>query len=80
MELHLASGPPPPAQIENLVKVSPNPLWSTPSELMDKSFTAEERARFIEHMRPLVESGKGIVPHSSAFIWAFKTPIPEKPW
>ena len=60
MDLDIASWPPPPAKIEGLLKVSPNPLWPTPSEVMDKIFTAEERARFIEYMRPLVESGKGI--------------------
>ena len=79
MDLDIASWPPPPAKIEGLLKVSPNPLWPTPSEVMDKIFTAEERARFIEYMRPLVESGKGIARFSSVFIWAFKAPIPEKP-
>jgi len=80
MDLYIASGPAPPAKIESLLKVSPNPLWPTPSELMDKIFSAEERTHFIEYMRPLVESGKGIARLSSVFIWAFKAPIPEKPW
>jgi hypothetical protein len=31
-------------------------------------------------MRPLIESGKGIARFSSVFTWAFKAPIPEKPW
>jgi arsenite methyltransferase len=80
MALNIVSAPQPLAKIESLLKVSPNPLWPTPSELMDKIFTAEERARFIEYMRPLVESDKGLARHSSVFIWAFKAPIPEKPW
>jgi ubiquinone/menaquinone biosynthesis C-methylase UbiE len=80
MALSIVSAPHPPAKIESLLKVSPNPLWPAPSELMDKIFTAEERARFIEYMRPLVESGKGIARFSSVFIWAFKAPIPENPW
>jgi arsenite methyltransferase len=78
--LNIASSPHPPAKIESLLKVSPNPLWPTPSELMDKIFTAEERARFIEHIRPLVEGGKGLARFSSVYIWAFKAPIPERPW
>ena len=78
--LDIWSGPPPPAKIESLLNVSPNPLWPTPSELMDKIFNAEERARFIEYMRPLVETGKGIARLSSVFIWAFKAPIPQQPW
>jgi hypothetical protein len=80
LELHVASGPPIPAKIESLLKASPNPLWPTPSEQMDKIFTAEERAQFIDYLRPLVETGKGIAGISSVFMWAFKAPIPEKPW
>jgi hypothetical protein len=80
MALSIVSGPPPPSKMESLLKASPNPLWPTPSELMDKIFTAEERTRFIEYMRPLVESGKGIARISNLFTWAFQAPIPEKPW
>jgi hypothetical protein len=80
LALSIASAPPPPAKIESLLKTSPNPLWPTAAEQMDKIFTAQERAQFIDHMRPLVESGKGKARISSVFIWAFKTPIPESPW
>ena len=47
---------------------------------MDKIFTAKERARFVEYMRPLVESGKGRFRMSAVFMWAYKAPIPDKPW
>jgi SAM-dependent methyltransferase len=80
IELHIASASPVPAKIESMLNASPNPLWPTPSEQMDKIFTVEERTQFIDHLRPLVESGKGIARISNVFIWAFKTPIPEKPW
>jgi arsenite methyltransferase len=80
LDLAIASGPAPPAKMESLLKLSPNPLWPTPSELMDKIFSAEERTQFIEYMRPLVEGGKGIARFSSVFIWAFKPPILEKLW
>jgi hypothetical protein len=79
MELHIASGPPLPAKMESLLKASPNPLWPTPSELMDKIFSAEQRTRFIKYMRPLVESGKGIARISNDS-YGLSRPIPEKPW
>jgi hypothetical protein len=39
---------------------------------MDKIFTAEERTRFTEDMRPLVESRKGIARFSSVFHMGFQ--------
>jgi hypothetical protein len=80
LELHIASAPAVPAKLESLLNTSPNPLWPTPNQQMDKIFTAEERAHFIDYLRPLVESGKGRARISHVFIWAFKAPIPEKPW
>jgi hypothetical protein len=72
IELHIDSAPPLAARIETMLNMSPNPIWPTASEQMEKLFTAEEREQFIDHMRPLVESGKGIARLSNVFIWAFK--------
>jgi hypothetical protein len=72
IELHIDSAPPLAARIETMLNMSPNPIWPTASEQMEKLFTAEEREQFIDHMRPLVESGKGIARFSNVFIWAFK--------
>ncbi len=80
LELHLGSGSPPGIKLETLLNLSFNPLWPTAAEQMNKIFSAEERQRFIDHMRPLVEGGKGLARSSSVFIWAFKAPIPKRPW
>ncbi len=41
--------------------------------MIGEIFSAEERRRFEEHMRPLVERGAGIVQSSHVFLWAWKT-------
>ena len=77
LALSIASAPSPLTKIESLLKMSPNPLWPTAAQQMDKIFSAQERAQFIDHMQPLVESGKGKARISNVFIWAFKPPIPH---
>jgi arsenite methyltransferase len=39
---------------------SGNPRIPTIAEAMDRSLTPEERARFMDHLRPLVEEGRGV--------------------
>jgi len=43
-------------------------------------FSDEERARFEQHLRPVVERGGKLWRQQSSFTWAFKAPIPTKLW
>jgi hypothetical protein len=39
---------------------------------MDAALTPEERERFVAHLRPLVERGRGVWRMAHAFLWARK--------
>ena len=47
---------------------SGNPKIPTIAEAIDQALTPEERERFIEHLRPLVEQGKGVWRMAQAFL------------
>jgi arsenite methyltransferase len=79
-EFYLNAGPTPPMSWEALKKSSGNPLIPTNEEAWQEIFTEEEMRRFEEHLRPVVERGGGTWRWQSSFTWAFKAPIPEKPW
>jgi arsenite methyltransferase len=79
-EFHLHAGPTPPMSWDALKKSSGNPLIPTNEEAWREIFTEEEMRRFEQHLRPVVERGGGIWRWQSSFTWAFKAPIPEKPW
>jgi hypothetical protein len=51
---------------------SGNPKIPTIAEAMDRALTAEERERFGEQLRPLVEQGAGIWRMASAYLTATK--------
>jgi arsenite methyltransferase len=79
-ELDLNVGPMPPMNWDTLMKSSGNPLVPTNGEVMREIFSPEEQARFEQHLRPLVERGGQLWRTHGSFTWAFKAPIPEKPW
>jgi SAM-dependent methyltransferase len=79
-EYHLNAGPIPPMNWETLKKFSGNPLIPTNEEVWQEIFTAEELRRLEQHLRPVVERGGRMWRSQSSFTWAFKAPIPEKPW
>jgi arsenite methyltransferase len=79
-ELDLNVGPMPPMNWDTLMKSSGNPLIPTNGELIREIFSLEEQARFEQHLRPLVERGGQLWRMHGSFTWAFKAPIPEKPW
>jgi arsenite methyltransferase len=58
--------------LETVVNQSPNPLFPTPAEHMKNVFSPEERQRFLDHMRPLIEQGTGTTRLASVYIWASK--------
>jgi hypothetical protein len=45
---------------------------------MEKIFTPEERRRFLDHMRPLVEQEGGIARAAGVYIYAQKPPLPPE--
>ena len=49
-----------PRRWEPFLNSSVNPRIPTISEAMERALSAEERERFAEHLRPLVEGGKGV--------------------
>jgi arsenite methyltransferase len=49
-----------------------NPRIPTIAEAMDQALTPEERERFANHLRPLVEEGRGVWRMAHAFLTAVK--------
>jgi hypothetical protein len=80
IELDLDAGPFPPTRWETLMKSSGNPLLPTNEEVFTDIFSEEERVALEKHLRPRVERGGHIWRSLGSFTWAFKAPIPEKPW
>src|SRR5204862_1605729 len=54
------------------VDSSGNPKIPTIGEAMDQALTPEERERFAEHLRPLVEEGRGVWRMAHAYLTAVK--------
>jgi len=79
-ELDLNVGPMPPMNWDTMMKSSGNPLIPTNGEVVREIFSLEEQARFERHLRPLIERGGQLWRMHGSFTWAFKAPIPEKPW
>ena len=61
-----------PAPWEAFLKSSGNPKIPTIGEAMDRALTPEEREQFSEHLRPLVEQGKGVWRMAQAYLTAVK--------
>jgi len=57
---------------EPFLNSSGNPRIPTISEAMDRALSREERERFAEHLRPLVEEGKGVSRMAHALLRAVK--------
>lgn len=65
--------------LETFMNQSPNPHFPTPAEQMDKIFTPEERQRFLDHMRRLVEQEGGVARWGGVYICAQKPTISPEP-
>jgi len=61
-----------PGPWEAFLNSSGNPKIPTIGEAMDQALTPEERERFAEHLRPLVEEGKGVWRMAHAYLRAKK--------
>jgi arsenite methyltransferase len=58
---------------ETLLKTAPNPNAHTMGELIEGALSSEEAARFESYMRPLVDSGEGVMKSAFAYLRAVKT-------
>jgi hypothetical protein len=72
LDLHATVSPSEPRPWEAFVNSSGNPKIPTIGEAIDQALTPEERERFVEHLRPLVEEGKGIWRMAQAYLRAQK--------
>jgi ubiquinone/menaquinone biosynthesis C-methylase UbiE len=72
LELEAEIGPIPPRPWEPFVNSAGNPNIPTTAEAMEQALTPEERRRFAEHLRPLVEQGKGVSRMACAYLSATK--------
>jgi arsenite methyltransferase len=79
-ELYLDAGPMRPMKWDTMMNTSGNPLIPTNGEVMREIFSPEDQARFEHHLRPIIERGGNLWRSHGSFTWAFKAPIPKKPW
>jgi arsenite methyltransferase len=73
LELKVEVKPPEPMRWEAYSNLAFNPKIPTIAEAMEQVLTAEERALYEAHIRPLVEEGRGSRRIASAYLWALKS-------
>jgi arsenite methyltransferase len=72
LDLHASVSPIEPRPWNAFVNSSGNPKIPTIGEAIHQALTPEERERFIEYLRPLVEEGKGFSRMAQAYLQAVK--------
>jgi arsenite methyltransferase len=55
---------------DTFLRIAPNPLAPTFGEMVDRALTPEEAKRFIGHLKPLYETGKGTSHNAVAYVKA----------
>ena len=70
LQLELESRPPKPQRWASFLDTAGNPKIPTFGEAMAEALTREERERLSEHLRPLVEAGRGRLRTASAYLQA----------
>ena len=55
---------------DTFLRIAPNPLAPTFGEIVDRALTPEEAERFIGHLKPLYEGGKGTSRNAVAYLRA----------
>ena len=73
LELQVEVKPPEPMRWEAYSNMAFNPKIPTIAEVMQQVLTADERALYEAHMRPLVEEGRGSRRIALAYLWALKS-------
>jgi SAM-dependent methyltransferase len=72
LELHAEVRATEPTPWQAFANSAGNPKIPTIAEAMDQALTPEERERFAEHLRPLVEEGRGVWRMAHAYLTAIK--------
>ena len=72
LDLEAEIRPSHPVAWESFLSSAGNPRIPTVAEAMDQALTREERERFTEHLRPLVEQGRGTWRMATALLYAVK--------
>jgi arsenite methyltransferase len=72
LDLHAEIGPMHPTPWEPFANSSGNPKIPTIREAIEEALTPEERERFVEYLRPLVEAGQGVSRTAVAYLRAVK--------
>jgi arsenite methyltransferase len=72
LDLQARVAPLEPSSWEAFARSAPNPLAPTLEEAMREALAANERERFVDHLRPLVEAGAGTRRSAAAYLWAVK--------
>jgi arsenite methyltransferase len=72
LDLKTEIGPPHPVAWESFLSSAGNPRIPTVAEAMNQALTRDERERFTEYLRPLVEQGRGTSRMATAFLYAVK--------
>jgi arsenite methyltransferase len=72
LELEAEIRPSDPVPWETFISRAGNPRIPTIAHAMEQALTEDERGRFTEHLRPLVEEGRGTWRMAMAFLYAVK--------
>jgi arsenite methyltransferase len=72
LDLHAFVRPSEPRPWDAFLNSSGNPRIPTIGEAIDQALTPEERERFTEHLRPLVEEGRGVWRMAQAYLRGVK--------
>jgi arsenite methyltransferase len=72
LELHVEVRATEPTPWPAFANSAGNPKIPTIAEAMDQALSPEERERFAEHLRPLVEEGRGVWRMAHAYLTAIK--------
>jgi ubiquinone/menaquinone biosynthesis C-methylase UbiE len=72
LDLHVDVKATEPVPWDAFLNIAGNPKIPTLAEAMDEALTPAERKRLTEHLRPLVEGGKGVWKMATAYLWAVK--------
>ena len=72
LRLEAVVEPLPPRSWDGFAHTAGNPNIPTLAEAMEQALTAPERERLVEHLRPLVEEGRGVWRMATAYLLAIK--------
>ncbi len=72
LELQADVAPREPEAWEEFLRAAQPPPGISPGEAIERELTTEEAERFVSHLRPLVEAGRGTRRWAAAYLWAAK--------